>query len=299
MSKLLLEKNFQRICFDVYFKSLYTKGTVNIIKEERSMGKFVKGSYATVEEANQAIEELTKQGYDRTLLTLVSNKDAYDRFSETADAQINTEHADSDESMWDKIKDVFSSDDSGYEADEDVLEPYQDDMDDGKLILLVDDFSSEAGATDFSNSTPPDTTNEHLASDSTDEGPTSIPPILDNEDDMDEKRRSSHYVPNSNPGNSRTPSISEEDILSDESDYSYEDEVDTSIDTNLLSDTDENLLPDDTVDPSMPEGSLGSPASDESTGLEDSDDLIRGTRPGTHDTVVPPYSDDPSRSDKN
>ena len=58
------------------------------------------------------------------------------------------------------------------------------------------------------------------------------------------------------------------------------------------------MLPDETVDPSMPEDSLGSPASDERTGLEDSDDLIRGNRPGTHDTVVPPYSDDPSRSDK-
>ena len=298
MSKLLL-KNFQRICFAVYFKSLYTKGTVNITKEERSMGKFVKGSYATVEEANQAIEELTKQGYDRTLLTLVSNKDAYDRFSGAADAQINTEHADSDESMWDKIKDVFSSDDSGYEADEDVLEPYQDDIDEGKIVLLVDDFSTEAGATDFSNSTPPDTSEEHVVANPTDEEPSSIPPVLDNEDDMDSRRRNSHYVPNSNPGNSRTPSISEEALLGGESDDSYEDEVDTSVDTNLLADTDENLLPDETVDPSMPEGSLGSPASDERTGLEDSDDLIRGTRPGTHDTVVPPYSDDPSRSDKN
>lgn len=263
------------------------------------MGKFVKGSYATTEEANQAINELVNQGYDRTLLTLVSNKDAHDKFSKSADAQISTEHADTDESAWDKIKDVFSSDDSGYEADEEVLAPYQDDIDDGKMVLLVDDFSSEAGATDFSNSTPPDTSEEHVVANPTDEEPSSIPPVLDNEDDMDDRRRNSHYVPNSNPGNARTPSISEDAVLGGESDYSYEDEVDTSVDTNLLADTDENLLPDETVDPSTPEGSLGSPASDERTGLEDSDDLIRGTRPGTHDTVVPPYSDDPSRSDKN
>lgn len=262
------------------------------------MGKFVKGSYATLEEANQAIEEAIAQGYDRTLLTLVSNKDAHDRLSRDADAQIITEHADTDESMWDKIKDVFSSNDSGYEADEDILSPYQDDIDNGKLVLLVDDFSNEAGATDFSNSTPPDSSEEHTISDPTDEEPTSIPPVLDNEDDMDKKRRNSHYVPNSNPGNARTPSISEDAVLGDESDYSYEDEVDTSVDTNLLADTDENMLPDDIVDPSMPEGSLGSYASDERTGLEDSDDLIRGNRPGTHDTVAPPYSDDSSRSDK-
>ncbi|MBM6615127.1 general stress protein [Desemzia sp. RIT804] len=262
------------------------------------MGKFVNGSYATIEEANQAIEELVTQGYDRNLLTLISNKEAYDRFSTSADAQINTEHAEADESMWDKVKDVFSSDDSGYEVDEEILEPYQEDIDAGKLVLLVDDFSNEAGATDFSNSTPPETSDEHTVSDPTDEDPSSIPPVLDNEDDMDKKRRNSHYTPNSNPGNARTPSISEDAVLGGESDYSYEDEVDTSIDTNLLADTDENLLPDETVDPSTPEGSLGSPASDERTGLEDSDDLIRGTRPGTHDTVIPPSSDDPSRSDK-
>lgn len=257
------------------------------------MGKFVEGSYTTIDKANSAIEKLIAQGYDRSLLTLITNKETYDKHSNEADAAVNAEHADDDKSAWEKAKNFFSDKDMGYEADEEVLEPYQDDIDDGKFVLLVDDFSSEAGATDFSNSTPPKTDDEHLVAKPSDEEPTSIPPILDHEDDMDKKRRNSHYTPNPNPGNARTPNITEDMITGEDTDYSYEDEVDRSIDTNLLADTDENLLPDETVDPAMKEGSLGSPASDEATGVDDPNAPLRGTRPGTHDSVVPPTSDNP------
>ncbi|WP_188204948.1 general stress protein [Desemzia incerta] len=257
------------------------------------MGKFVQGSYSTIDEANEAIEKLVRQGYDRTLLTLIANQEAHDRFADAAETQINTEHADTDESTWDKIKDVFSNDDDGYEADEEVLEPYKDDIDDGKIVILVDDFSQEAGATDFTNSTPPVADEEHYVSEPTDEEPTSYPPILDNEDDMDTRRRNSHYAPNENPGNARTPSLSEDDLSGDSSeDYDYQDEVDTSIDTNYLADTEENLLPDETIDPATDIGSMGSSASDEATGNTESDHLTRGNRPGRHDTVVPPSPED-------
>lgn len=263
------------------------------------MGKFVKGSYANIDEANQAVEELTKQGYDRSLLTLITNKDAYDKYSNQANTAVNAEHADTDESAWDKIKDFFTNNDVGYEADEEVLEPYQDDIDNGNIVLLVDDFSTESGATDFSNSTPPDTTEEHVVDnpEQTEDKPTSIPPILDHEDDMDSRRRNSHYTPNENPGNARTPNLTEDMVTgedtSDDDAYTYADEVDHSVDTNLLADTDENLLPDDTIDPAMEEGSLGSAASDEATGNQDTDAPLSGTKPGTHDTVVPPYSNNP------
>lgn len=269
------------------------------------MGKFVKGSYANIEEANQAVEELTKQGYDRSLLTLIGNKDTYDKYSNQANTAVNTEHAESDESAWDKVKDFFTSNDVdnvGYEADEEVLQPYQNDIDNGNLVLLVDDFSTESGATDFSNSTPPNTTEEHVVDNPTDDGPTSIPPILDNEDDMDQRRRNSHYTPNENPGNARTPHLTEDMVTGedtpDDDSYTYEDEVDRSIDTNLLADTDENLLPDDTIDPAMEEGSLGSAASDEATGNQDTDAPVSGTRPGTHDSIVPPYSNNPEIIDE-
>lgn len=262
------------------------------------MGKFVQGSYVNVDEANHAVEGLIKQGYDRSLLTFVTNKDTYDKYSNQTSTAVNTEHADSDESTWDKVKDFFSNNDVGYEADEEVLEPYQDDIDNGNFVLLVDDFSTETGATDFANSTPPNPNKDHKVDHPIDEDkPTSIPPVLDNEDDMDSRRRSTHYTPNQNPGNTRTPGITEDmatgNDTTDAAEYSNEDEIDTSIDTNLLADTDENLLPDETVDPGMEEGSLDSPASDEATGDQTAETPISGIKPDTHDTVVPPYSNDP------
>lgn len=218
------------------------------------MAKFVKGSYATIDEANAAVEELITQGHDRSLLTLITNEETYAKYSDAAHTAVDTEHADDDKSAWEKVKDVFSdasNTDLGYEADEEVLAPYQDDIDNGKIVLLVDDFSSEAGATDFSNSTPLNRSSkdEHIVAKPNDDKPTSIPPILDHEDDMDHKRRSSYYTPDPNSGNNRTPPITEDIVRGDDTEYDYQDEVDYSVDTNLLSDTEENMLPDDTVDP--------------------------------------------------
>lgn len=118
------------------------------------MGKFVKGSYATIEEANQAIDELATQGYNKELITLVTNKETRDQLPELKNVGVNTDHAEDDESLWDKIKDFFTADDSGYEIDEEVLEPYQDDIDNGKIVVLVDDFTTEEGARDYKDSTP-------------------------------------------------------------------------------------------------------------------------------------------------
>lgn len=121
------------------------------------MGKFVKGSYATVGEAERAVDELVAQGYRKDMITLVTNQDTYDTMSGTMDVAVNTDHAeDSDnESWWDKVKDVFTTDtydeanqnDPGYNADEDVLSPYKDDINNGYVILLVDDMDGTAGTT--------------------------------------------------------------------------------------------------------------------------------------------------------
>lgn len=113
------------------------------------MGKFVKGSYATIDEAEQAVDELVAQGYRRDLITLVTNESTRDSLSNPADVTVNTEHAEDsdDESWWDKVKDVFTEDtyneanqnDPGYQADEDVLNPYKDDINNGYVVVLVDD----------------------------------------------------------------------------------------------------------------------------------------------------------------
>ena len=113
------------------------------------MGKFVKGSYATINEAEQAVDELVAQGYRRKLITLVTNEDTRNSLSNPADVTVNTKHAEDneEESWWDKVKDVFTEDsyndanqnDPGYQADEDVLNPYKKEINDGYIVVLVDD----------------------------------------------------------------------------------------------------------------------------------------------------------------
>lgn len=138
--------------------------------------KFVKGSYLTLEEARMAVDEVVAEGYDRNLITLVTNKETADTLPNDLDVGVSTEHTEhtegngqEDESFMDKLKNVFSSDDDadsgttdstdeGYEADEAVLRDYKDDITNGSIVVLVDDFGVEPGAQDFDNSTPLGTT---------------------------------------------------------------------------------------------------------------------------------------------
>ncbi|MER2175023.1 MAG: DUF2382 domain-containing protein [Carnobacterium sp.] len=134
------------------------------------MSKFVKGSYLTIEEARIAVDEVVSEGYDKKLITLVTNRETADTLPNDLDVGVSTEHADkndgNDESFMDKVKNVFTmsddeaenanvdTTDEGYEADETVLSSYKDDIKNGSIIVLVDDFSEEPGAEDFDNSTP-------------------------------------------------------------------------------------------------------------------------------------------------
>lgn len=134
------------------------------------MSKFVKGSYLTFEEARVAIYEVVAEGYDKNLITLVTNRETADTLPNDLDVGVSTEHADKhdgeDESFMDKVKNVFTmsddeaenanvdTTDEGYEADETVLSSYKDDIKNGSIVVLVDDFSEESGAEDFDNSTP-------------------------------------------------------------------------------------------------------------------------------------------------
>lgn len=134
------------------------------------MSKFVKGSYLTLEEARVAIDEVVAEGYDKNLITLVTNRETADTLPNDLDVGVSTEHADKndgdDESFMDKVKNVFTmsddeaenanvdTTDEGYEADESVLSSYKDDIKNGSIVVLVDDFAEEPGAEDFDNSTP-------------------------------------------------------------------------------------------------------------------------------------------------
>ncbi|AEB30734.1 putative stress response protein [Carnobacterium sp. 17-4] len=133
------------------------------------MSKFVKGSYLTIEEARIAVDEVASEGYDRNLITLVTNRETADTLPNDLDVGVSTEHSEKneeeDESFIDKVKHLFSSDDDtddqtidstdeGYEADEAVLIEYKDEISNGSIVVLVDDFGLEPGAQDFENSTP-------------------------------------------------------------------------------------------------------------------------------------------------
>ncbi|WP_035051291.1 general stress protein [Carnobacterium pleistocenium] len=133
--------------------------------------KFVKGSYLTLEEARIAVDEVVAEGYDRKLITLVTNRETADNLPNDLDVGVSIEHADNDgsedESFMDKVKGIFTmsddeaenanvdtTDDSydemddGYEVDEAVLSDYKEDINSGSIVILVDDFSDEPGVQD-------------------------------------------------------------------------------------------------------------------------------------------------------
>ncbi|QQP71499.1 YsnF/AvaK domain-containing protein [Carnobacterium sp. CS13] len=60
----------------------------------------------------------------------------------------------------------------GYQADEEVLGTYKEDIENGKIIVLVDDFDDEKGAVDFEGATP---------------NAASVPPVSDDLDQGKEK----------------------------------------------------------------------------------------------------------------
>lgn len=115
------------------------------------MSKFVEGSYLTVEEANRAVEKLISQGYDRSDITMVTNQSTNDSLSTDVHSKVYNKDAnnDNDESMMDKIKDAFtggdddSSDSNTTTSNENsVLKDYQDDINKGNVVVLVEDDSN-------------------------------------------------------------------------------------------------------------------------------------------------------------
>lgn len=146
------------------------------------MGKFVQGSYSTLDEAERAIDKVVAEGYAKKLITLVTNHETARSIPDSLGVGINTEHAKKDkedESFMEKVKDAFTPDedevdttDMGYQADEEILGTYKADIENGKIIVLVDDFDDEKGAVDFEGATP---------------NAASVPPVSDDLDQGKEK----------------------------------------------------------------------------------------------------------------
>lgn len=110
------------------------------------MSKYVEGSYLTVEDANLAVETLLSQGYNKNDITMVSNQSMHDKLSTDVHTKVygNDSSHEEDESMIDKIKDVFTgaSDHSDSNSDNTLLNDYKDDIQNGHVIVLVNDHSN-------------------------------------------------------------------------------------------------------------------------------------------------------------
>lgn len=144
-----------------------------MVKDER----IVHGSYGTPDETVAAIRELQDKGYGKDEITLYSKAErsrTFDKTDRTADEKDeqrdrsfdkvdgNSDEAEKegsfdrvnkapvdkeeDESMWDKVKDLFTSDtydyesdsaDPNYSEDEDILYPHRADIADGHHIIVL------------------------------------------------------------------------------------------------------------------------------------------------------------------
>lgn len=128
------------------------------------MNRRVEGSYVRVEDAIHAVQRLREEGYSKKDIYVVANSTVRDSIPYTMDAEVSTDSDmrsqdhDSDRSLWDKIKDAFTMDEydtpnqSGYDANNDPLSGYHDEIEQGNVIVLVDE-GARTSVTDDTTST--------------------------------------------------------------------------------------------------------------------------------------------------
>ncbi|AZV50648.1 YsnF/AvaK domain-containing protein [Bacillus halotolerans] len=113
------------------------------------MTKSVVGVYETPQETIAVIEGLLTKGYDSDNISVVTNRRDTDYLESRTGTEVNQvlEANDSDsESFFDKLKDYFTMDDTGahskalsdLDISNDEIDKYQEDLDDGKLLVAVD-----------------------------------------------------------------------------------------------------------------------------------------------------------------
>jgi hypothetical protein len=115
------------------------------------------GTYDNRDDALKVVSQLKNEGYQKQDIVLYSNDatgvgdhDAMD--VSTNDGADRGDSAD-DRNLWDKMKDAFTSDSynhekesirEGYDQYSDVLYPYRDALNDGKIVLAVNNFKGES-----------------------------------------------------------------------------------------------------------------------------------------------------------
>jgi len=124
--------------------------------------KTVVGKYDTRDEALEVVRKLKDAGYQKENIILYANEDVtqtqsdYEAVNIEADTDRNTmssrETSKDDQSLWEQIKDAFSSDtydhderrrDASYDQDNDLLYPYRDDIKSGKVVVVLDGYKGE------------------------------------------------------------------------------------------------------------------------------------------------------------
>lgn len=111
------------------------------------MNNKVEGVYTTVDEALRAVDRLRIEGYARNDIKIIANDETRNRVDSNVQENIspadeefdNTEEE--DKSFWDAIKDAFTMSGPDYE-DIDPLNAYKDNIDQGQVVVLVNESNS-------------------------------------------------------------------------------------------------------------------------------------------------------------
>lgn len=109
---------------------------------------YVEGSYATSHDAFLAVKRLNEEGYSTEDIRLIANAEVRDTFIHEMDIEVHVkepyeEEIDEDASLWEKVKDAFSTvSDYGEDTkdpEDDPLFYYRANIDAGKIIVFVED----------------------------------------------------------------------------------------------------------------------------------------------------------------
>lgn len=135
--------------------------------EERNLT--VIGSYSTREEALSVIEQLRDEGYNRDDIVIYTTDEAARDFgfSGLSGIEVETDVSEAeggheDRSLWERIKDTFSSDtydyssneeETGRSVDNDPLYQYRDDIAAGKIVITVNNYRGKHTASSEVNTT--------------------------------------------------------------------------------------------------------------------------------------------------
>ena len=153
-----------------FFFSLYRMYIILLLeirtseKEENSMSNKVEGVYETIDEALRAVDRLRVEGYARNDIQVITNDETRNRVDSNykdniTPADEELDQTEDDQSFWDKIKDAFTMSGPDYE-DNNSLTTYKDDIEQGQLVVLVNE-NNENMATTQPNTIGPDGVRDH------------------------------------------------------------------------------------------------------------------------------------------